>query len=552
MRPFTRPGAKLFGLIGVLAIASCTGEVIDDAADDAEGSQGGAGGHSQQDKRDDGQGGGEPDLNGDGDNTGGTEMPLPDGAAPLNMAPRDPAAQAARCDLTLTEVAAYQTLKIPLWRGGSFLPMRNAELIQRRTTLFRFAVTPGPMWNARAARGRLHLTRGAATETIDDDATISAASSDGNANSTFNFVVPADRFDDTTAVAFEILAGDDCTSAPALARRAPASGTAPLRAIRSGTLKVVLVPLRYEADQSNRLPDTSNAQIARYKGLLESMFPIEASDVTVREAVGLKTALSASGNWGQVLDGMRGLRAQDAPPPDTYYMGLVVPAATAQAYCAGQCVAGIAYHNDRNMASLQVGLSLGFTGDQSARAVVHEIGHEHGLGHAPCQAAEGLDRAYPYQNASTGVWGFDARRMQIFDPGRYKDFMGYCEPTWISDYSYGKLFTRVRAVSAPQTFALRVGPASSMRALIVSSEGAVTWGQPWTESVPAGAPEIATVEDQTGAIVTRPTVYRTTVGDGGDAMVLVPAPEPGWHRVLVAGARPITFASPPVVSPLAP
>ncbi len=32
----------------------------------------------------------------------------------------------------------------------------------------------------------------------------------------------------------------------------------------------------------------------------------------------------------------------------------------------------------------------------------------------------------------------------MIDPAKYKDMMGYCDPKWISDYFYDRIFARVR------------------------------------------------------------------------------------------------------------
>ncbi len=69
--------------------------------------------------------------------------------------------------------------------------------------------------------------------------------------------------------------------------------------------------------------------------------------------------------------------------------------------------------------------------------MAHELGHNLSLGHAPCIANTGLDPAYPYADASTGSWGYDAGR--ILDPDTAHDLMAYCYPPWISDYNFKKL-----------------------------------------------------------------------------------------------------------------
>jgi hypothetical protein len=93
-------------------------------------------------------------------------------------------------------------------------------------------------------------------------------------------------------------------------------------------------------------------------------------------------------------------------------------------------------------ASYYIGWGVGRTtlspvDNQSALA--HEIGHMCGRYHAPC----GLplqDPTYPtygnYGPASIGEFGVDIETLDIKNPATYKDFMGYCVPTWIPPYQY--------------------------------------------------------------------------------------------------------------------
>ena len=43
------------------------------------------------------------------------------------------------------------------------------------------------------------------------------------------------------------------------------------------------------------------------------------------------------------------------------------------------------------------------------------------------------------------MWGYDPFAKQMIDPTQYVDMMSYCSPTWISDYHYARIFTRVRS-----------------------------------------------------------------------------------------------------------
>lgn len=94
--------------------------------------------------------------------------------------------------------------------------------------------------------------------------------------------------------------------------------------------------------------------------------------------------------------------------------------------------------------------------------IAHELGHNLGLGHAPCGTTNGLDHNYPHTEGSIGAWGFAVRAVPPYwvrDPPRQDlgwdarqlvpprarlgesgwptaDLMSYCHPSWISDYNF--------------------------------------------------------------------------------------------------------------------
>jgi hypothetical protein len=94
-------------------------------------------------------------------------------------------------------------------------------------------------------------------------------------------------------------------------------------------------------------------------------------------------------------------------------------------------------------------------GSLAAETYAHELGHNLGLLHAPCGGAANPDPQYPYPTGETGHSGFNVVTGQVV-PGISYDLMSYCAPTWISDYSYRRLFAFAPAgLVAPQSAAAR-------------------------------------------------------------------------------------------------
>jgi hypothetical protein len=195
---------------------------------------------------------------------------------------------------------------------------------------------------------------------------------------------------------------------------------------------------------------------------------------------------------------------------------------------------------------------------------VHEIGHQHGRGHAPCGATDGLDGKYPYTNAFTGAWGFDYRLLTLESPLKAHDMMSYCEPWWISDYTYSAIADRRQAIAQNGAGArvVDLGGKSQLpsfrgfRSLLTGlDDGKLVWGGALpADQIPDGTPEIAKALDAAGQVVAEVTVYRSKLGhaSGTVSSFDVPQPQPGWAALQLAGEKPIRFSDPIGVPALQP
>ena len=102
----------------------------------------------------------------------------------------------------------------------------------------------------------------------------------------------------------------------------------------------------------------------------------------------------------------------------------------------------------------------------NAETFAHELGHNLSLFHAECTGNEGgPDPSYPYEGGGIGVWGWDPRDGgSLVDPtSTVRDFMTYCDPTWVSDY----YFTNALRYRLQDTLEVWEAPAAT-RTLLVS------------------------------------------------------------------------------------
>jgi hypothetical protein len=458
----------------------------------------------------------------------------------------DDGCQGLAQDLSISEVAAYQTVKVSLARDGQALQNPQPAVVAGRPTLFRVFVTPGDGWVQRELSARLFLQDGEAVLTQYSESTLSiaAASTDDDRATTFEFLVPPERVTGQTQFAVEVV---ECGTGSGAAQspRFPATGGAQLGAVDTGGLKLHLVPLR----ANGLLPDLSDDALNLYRIAFLDTYPIASIEITVGDPVDI----ADPEDWSNNLDQVRALRQQQQPPADVYYYGLLKPTDTFGEFCGNGCIAGIGYIPQTQVgnfaAQQRAAMGLAYADDIAAFTMLHEVGHNHGRSHAPCAPGGGIagvDPNFPQQNGSIGTYGYNALGDQLLPPD-FTDLMGYCNNQWLSAYTYGGILDTVLAVNGVQPSVIvdpkRVG---AWRVLLVDGARGPRWGIPMPAgSGAAGVEETARVLDAAGAVIDTVSVYRTPLSDTDAVSIEVPEPKPGWRAIQVAGASPIEFQSAP-------
>jgi hypothetical protein len=273
----------------------------------------------------------------------------------------------------------------------------------------------------------------------------------------------------------------------------------------------MIVPVEYGADGSNRLPDTSAAQLAAYTQQVLSIYPATDVQVTVRSSPYAYTAaISANGNgWSQILQSITSLRQSDGVADDVYYFGAFEPAASFDSFCGSGCVTGLSSVDDQaSDAQLRASVGIGYTGSESSITVAHEVGHAHGREHSPCGGAADPDPAYPYSGGIIGVWGYDSTAKTLIAPTTGTDIMGYCDNIWISDFVYSALFTRIQYVNSGAEMVGGFEQVRTFRFVDVAPDGSLTMGQTiGLKREPAGPAHSATLTDANGNVVSTASAH---------------------------------------------
>jgi hypothetical protein len=160
---------------------------------------------------------------------------------------------------------------------------------------------------------------------------------------------------------------------------------------------------------------------------------------------------NANGAWGTILSEVLALRAGDVST--RYYYGVV-----RANYGSG--VAGIGYVGG----SARTALGWDYLPSGSG-VMAHETGHNMSRQHAPCGGVAGPDPSYPYAGGKIGMWGLDVSTLTPKSPATYADLMGYCSPSWVSDYNWAAMV------------AYRQGGPNNTPAAEPTGSGLLVWGR---------------------------------------------------------------------------
>ncbi|MCP5098380.1 MAG: hypothetical protein GY943_22755, partial [Chloroflexi bacterium] len=207
-------------------------------------------------------------------------------------------------------------------------------------------------------------------------------------------------------------------------------------------LRVVVVPINYTHQGSTQPGYYSGNRVDYISDWMMRAFPIDTANVSIRGSnYHFSGNLETGASWGNLLVEIRLLKRLDLGTEyvPTLYYGFIPIANNSQRWWFGG-IAGFGYVGDGIRSS--IGLNLG-NNDTTGELAAHEIGHNLGRPHSPCGGASGPDPNYPYAGGGIGEYGLDgilAGSPSVIKPSTHTDVMGYCDPVWISDYTYEKLY----------------------------------------------------------------------------------------------------------------
>ena len=393
----------------------------------------------------------------------------------------------------LDRLALYQGIERPLMDGGQ-IASSEIPIVANRNALVRAFVSSDGSYTG-PVTGRLYIGSGDAIEVT---ATLAGPSTQEDLATTLNFQVHGSRIDHDTTYRIEI--GQLAEQKGAAPLTYPATDGDPIFVDSIGDkLRIALVPVRYNADGSGRVPDTSDEQVAAYKEAFAAMYPAPDVEITVHAPMDWSGNVSPNGSgWDSLLSALADLRMSEGAPPDLYYYGAFVPASSFGAFCNGGCVAGLGMTGGAGDSYARAAIGLGYPGAMSIETALHEVGHNHGRLHAPCQTFDS-DPGYPYAGGKTSTWGYDRSKDALFPPTA-ADIMGYCSPVWISDYTFLGLLERIRVVNQAASAYVIGGKTETYDRVRIDADGVLHWMPPVDlPTAPAAEATAVTVESNGGA-----------------------------------------------------
>lgn len=406
----------------------------------------------------------------------------------------------------IEEIAIYQSLKRTLVKDGKAVTSK-IPLIAHRAALIRVFYKTDSKYDKKEVTARL-IIKG--FDGVDVKVTLGSSSSEDNLASTINFYPPRQMINDPMEFSIELLQ-ERAKEQKNADGRYPAEGYGKVTvAGKKNTLRVMLVPFRYKADGSNRLPDLSAGQVQKFRERFLQLYPVSDVKITVRDPIDWTGQISGMGQgWQEVGLRLMQVRTADNVSDDTYLYGIFNPASSLQAFCGFGCMLGVTLLNntppDKGNVTLRLALGVGFKG-RATNTAAHEIGHSHGRKHVNCGpgiAPNSIDTDYPSDSAHSGgkigLWGFDMITRSLVKPSK-TDIMGYCEDKWISDHNFIAFWNRGKNVNLA-SWQLPPGGSFSYDLITLDAVGRPRWRQPVKRRRPlaGGDPVVVILDDRTTA-----------------------------------------------------
>lgn len=337
----------------------------------------------------------------------------------------------------ITGVYVYQATEYALHENASLVP-DPGPIVQGRDALFRVTVEPHDDWESRDVTGRLYFYEdGKFFAAFQDDLHLVDPSDLSQLQSTFNFEVPGDLLLGELSWEVQIVEADPDANEPG-SEGENELGPYDLPLVDTmGGLRVYLVPV----DCGSGLTDTSESQLEMYREAMFAHYGTPFVEIELGESFDWGQSVSSTSDWSALLSAVGELRGDRGIEEDVYIYGVFDGGSGG--------IAGLSnLAPSPGDAWLRASIGLGNLGQGSGETMVHEIGHAHGRSHTDggC-GSSGTDPNYPHEGGFIGNRGWDLRTGSLVDPDTVWDYMSYCNPTFVSDWTYEATHERIADIN---------------------------------------------------------------------------------------------------------
>ncbi|MFT5587518.1 MAG: hypothetical protein ACI9VR_005128 [Cognaticolwellia sp.] len=429
----------------------------------------------------------------------------------------------------IEHVAFYQVTEKMLLQDGSDVSDDGVSVAQGRDAVLRVFLSPTDTYEERDLSVRVYLYQGdALVDAVIVTQNFKKEGSFSDLGSSFNLPIRGSAIGPDMGIAVEVLEATNDADHPGIQGRNawPEDSAFSVDTVVTGPLKIVMVPIEYNADNSGRLPNTEEDEMERFRQAFYGQYP--ADEVLIRIADPQGTDIGIRNGWSALLGEVTGMRAAVGAEDDEYVYGLFSPGDDATGGTAGLCWVG--YGPSDPGTKVCIGLS------GSPSTAVHELGHSHGREHSPGCGAAGADPEYPESDGTLGVRAFDTTGNRIFEAATTYDFMSYCGPTWTGAHTWEKLVERVGAVNS--IYGAYMQSAEYLTFVQDEHGNTTSLGQQWISGEPAGLAVRVELIGSDGSVLANVVARRIPMDHADGAMFRVIPP---FGDTVVADIREVAW-----------
>jgi hypothetical protein len=183
-----------------------------------------------------------------------------------------------------------------------------------------------------------------------------------------------------------------------------------------------------------------------YGQRLHAQNPVDRVTVIPHEPVEFTGSTTSSGD---IFTALRQLREREGADPWQFYYGIIDPCDDGPSFSG---VASVPNHGsdglpDKSDSNQRTGWGRYRNDGRHAGTFVHELGHQQGRRHVDCGGPAGPDPNYPNATGDIAVFGWDIfSTSSIWEPND-KDYMSYCNPSWVSEYGWNLAYPWIAEIS---------------------------------------------------------------------------------------------------------